>query len=91
MQKPSNNKEQKSSGDEEVTNKLQYTQKGTNIESKTSDVVPGTDEKVNPDIVCYNWKKTGYYSPQCPIDTVKSKATNNIVGIKSVRMKNLIH
>ena len=46
MQKPSNNKEQNSSSDEEVTNKLQYTKKGMNIESKTSNIVSGTDGKI---------------------------------------------
>ena len=63
MQKPSNNKEQNSSSDEEVTNKVQY--KGMNIGSKTSYIVPGTDGKVNPDIVCYNCNKAGHYAPQC--------------------------
>ena len=40
MQKPTNNKEQNSSSDEEDTNKRQYTQKGMKFEPKTSDIVP---------------------------------------------------
>ena len=82
MHKSNNSKEQNSSSDEEVTNKLQYTQKGMNIESKTSDIVPGTDEEVNPDAICCNCNKPRHYVPQCPMATVKFNVTNNIVGIK---------
>ena len=59
-------KKQNSSIDEEVTNKLQNTQKGTNIESKKSELVPGTDGKVNPDTICYNGNKPGHYVPTMP-------------------------
>ena len=53
-----------------------------NIESKTSDVVPGTDGKVDPDVVCYEGNKPGHYAPQCPMATVKPNVTNNIVGVE---------
>ena len=82
MYKSSNSKEHNSSSDKEVIKKLQYTQKEMNIESRVSELVPGTDGKVNPDVICYNFNKAGYYAPQCPMATVKTKVTNNIVGVK---------
>ena len=53
-----------------------------NIELKTSEIVPGADGKVNPDIVYYNCNKPGHYAPQCPMASIKSKMTKNIIGMK---------
>ena len=45
-------------------------------------MVPGTDGKVNPDIICYRCNKPRHDAPQCPMATFKSKVTNNIVDVK---------
>ena len=35
-----------------------------NIESKTSEIILGTEGKVNPDVICYKCNKPGHYDPQ---------------------------